>query len=267
MANESTAVYKDYEAALSEQKVQLKSIGADGSATYNDVTGASLASAGYVFEVAVGASAGRVYTSVALAAYAASGDDLESGALGSGSTTTYWTGNKTINGVEYAFDGTSNAGTATDGSVDANGDALTYPNLGTNSTDGSTATVSNLIQAGFIVLVKCPTDPTNGGPLVPTSEGMLMAEYKAECATAIADEPYEVNVATDTNLQEVSDETALMLAEAVYEADMKAIDAKDTKFDTDIAALEAERSAITTEMDTLKSVLGENVDRTFKLFS
>ena len=48
---------------------------------------------------------------------------------------------------------------------------------------------------------------------------------------------------------------------------MRKINAKDKKFDTDLASLESERNAINTEMDTLKSVAKDNVDRTFKLFS
>ncbi len=77
----------------------------------------------------------------------------------------------------------------------------------------------------------------------------------------------QVSVATDTNLQEVSDESLLKKAEAKYEADMKKIDKKDRKYDSDLAALEAERNAISQEMDTLKTVAKENVERTFKLFS
>ena len=78
---------------------------------------------------------------------------------------------------------------------------------------------------------------------------------------------YQVNVATDTSLQEVTDDVDLKKAEAKYEADMRKINAKDKKFDTDLASLESERNAINTEMDTLKSVAKDNVDRTFKLFS
>ena len=48
---------------------------------------------------------------------------------------------------------------------------------------------------------------------------------------------------------------------------MHKINAKDKKFDTDIAALEQERNAIKTEIDTLKTVAKDNVERTFKLFS
>ncbi len=78
---------------------------------------------------------------------------------------------------------------------------------------------------------------------------------------------FQVNIATDTSLQEVSDSLELKKAEAKYEADMRKIDAKDKKFDTDLAAMEQERNAIKTEMETLKTVAKDNVDRTFRLFS
>ena len=77
---------------------------------------------------------------------------------------------------------------------------------------------------------------------------------------------FETSVSTNTGLQEVSDEVELKKAEAKYEADMKKIDRKDTKFDQDIAALETERNALKQEMETLKTVAKDNVERTFKLF-
>lgn len=76
----------------------------------------------------------------------------------------------------------------------------------------------------------------------------------------------QVSVATDTKLREVSNESLLRKAEAKYEADMKKIDNKDRKYDTDLAALDTERNALKEEMDTLKTVAKENVERTFKLF-
>ena len=77
----------------------------------------------------------------------------------------------------------------------------------------------------------------------------------------------QVSVSTDTNLQEVSDTSILKKAEAKYEADMKKIDKKDRKYDSDLASLETERNAIKQEMETLKTVAKENVERTFRLFS
>ena len=77
----------------------------------------------------------------------------------------------------------------------------------------------------------------------------------------------DTSVAINTSLQEVSDETLLREAEAKYEADMRKIDAKDRKYDIDLAAIDSERNAIKSEMETLKTVAKDNVERTFKLFS
>ena len=78
---------------------------------------------------------------------------------------------------------------------------------------------------------------------------------------------FDTSVSTNTSLQEVPDETLIKKAEAKYEADMKRIDLKDRRYDVDIAAIETERNAIKQEMETLKTVAKDNVERTFKLFS
>jgi len=86
----------------------------------------------------------------------------------------------------------------------------------------------------------------------------------------IIDDGFELrdtSVAIDTNLQEVQDYSKIRKAEAKYEADMRRIDMKDRKFDYDLAALDNERNAIKQEIETLKTVSKENVERTFKLFS
>ena len=80
-------------------------------------------------------------------------------------------------------------------------------------------------------------------------------------------EMVDTNVAVNTNLQEVSDEKDLKKAEAKYEADMKRIDMKDRRYDTQLAALDNERNAVKQEMETVKTVAKDNVDRTFRLFS
>ena len=77
---------------------------------------------------------------------------------------------------------------------------------------------------------------------------------------------FDTNIATNVLLQEVSDDVELKKAEAEYEADMRKIDNKDKRYDVELAHLENERNAIKTEIDTLKTVAKDNVDRTFKLF-
>lgn len=72
---------------------------------------------------------------------------------------------------------------------------------------------------------------------------------------------------TSTKLQEVSNEIDLKKAEATYEAEMDKINKKDTRYDTELSQLETERNAIKEEMEALKNVAKENVDRTFKVFT
>ena len=48
---------------------------------------------------------------------------------------------------------------------------------------------------------------------------------------------------------------------------MRQIDMKDRRYDTELAAVDAERNAIKQEMDTLKNVIKDNVEMNFKLFS
>lgn len=209
MANDSKAVYQEYEDALNATKMQQKYIAQDGSALFKDATPATLKDAGYAFEIAQGPSAGKVYPDFATAVTQLQTDKYVSG------------------------------GTATNDNK-----ALT-----------------SFVNAGLIVLVKLLDG--DGKQASITAETTM----KTLVGTDATKGSYEVNIATDTNLQEVTDDIALKKAEAKYEADMRKINQKDKKFDTDLAALEAERNAIKTEMETLKSVARDNVDRTYKLFS
>jgi hypothetical protein len=80
----------------------------------------------------------------------------------------------------------------------------------------------------------------------------------------------ETSVATsiDTNyLQEEQDDTDLKKAEAEYEHELSIINKKDAKFDNELSKLETERTSITTEIDALKQVRDDNVERTFGIFS
>lgn len=63
------------------------------------------------------------------------------------------------------------------------------------------------------------------------------------------------------------DTTAAKKAEAEYEHKLKQLDKKDEKFDLDLSKLETERSALTTEYDSVKKVIEDNIERTFGIFS
>ena len=244
MANQSKAVYTEYENALNKQKVQFKQIGADGSANYVNASISTLLDAGYTIKILKGNSwiDFARYNDKTLQELS-----TETGEVDKDITPTAAYNNVPVGGYAKEDDGKTYVVTEVD---DAG-----KPTKGTLLVDTKDADLAkidvtseevlrNMVEAGFIVFEK-PTRETD-------EDGNIKFE--------------EVNIATDTNLQEVPDELQLKKAEAKYEADMRKIDAKDKKFDTDLAAMDAERNAIKTEMDTLKSVAKENVDRTFKLF-
>ena len=250
MANESTQVYQEYENALNKQKVQFKQIGADGSANYVDASVSTLLKNGYQIKILSGntwydynsvgnTTAQGTNTKAQWQTYESNITEVTVAALGAdqkAGTTVAGTG--TTTGTFKLAEPASKGATKVKGYKQKTADTTVQANLA--KIDFSKPEVlRNLVEAGFIVFEK------------PASDGTFS----------------QVNIATDTSLQEVSDETELKKAEAKYEADMRKIDAKDKKFDTDLAAMEQERNAIKTEMETLKTVAKDNVDRTFKLFS
>lgn len=79
------------------------------------------------------------------------------------------------------------------------------------------------------------------------------------------------SMSSDTALSSTSekdiDKVALAKAEAKYEHTMKQIDNKDKKYDMELSRLETERNALTTQYDSVKKVIEDNVERTFGIFS
>ena len=123
--------------------------------------------------------------------------------------------------------------------------------------------LKNILETGEGVLTTF--DPQAATQLLNMTDEQIMAMKDEEYNKLLGID--NTNVAVETHLQEVADEKNLKKAEAKYEADMRRIDFKDRKYDRDLAALEAERNATKNEMETLKTVAKDNVDRTFKLFS
>ena len=77
----------------------------------------------------------------------------------------------------------------------------------------------------------------------------------------------DVSVSTDTSLREMPDTIKLKLAEAKYESDNRKIDQKESQLDMQLTKLETERKAITTEYDSVKKVISDNIERSFKTFN
>ncbi len=108
--------------------------------------------------------------------------------------------------------------------------------------------LTNMVESGLIRIENCTTDEKTGKITMDT-----------------------INPSSDTNFNYTEttsiDKTALAKAEAKYEHDLKEIDQKDKKFDMSLSKLESERTALTTEYDSVKKVIEDNIERTFGIFS
>ena len=108
--------------------------------------------------------------------------------------------------------------------------------------------LTNMVEAGLIRIENCTTDEDTGEISMDT-----------------------INPSSDTNFSYTEttsiDKTALAKAEAEYEHELSKIDKKDKQYDMTLSKLESERTALTTEYDSVKKVIGDNIERTFGIFS
>ena len=273
MANESDKVYGTYLEALEKTKVQYQVLSTDGSVTYSDINNYSdFLKAGYAIDFK-----GTVYSG-------STGIKADEGNFTSAGTITPTAQEVAAGGKYEGLTANRTYRVYNDGTQDYyTQTVLTAGNTATlQKVPNGTLTINNLKTATFDYAQLCAdafdADPANPPAnvqevitnLIKSGDVTLVQARKDDTFAIESDNDFnifETSVATNTGLQEVTDTTAVKKAEAKYEADMKKIDMKDRKYDSDIAALETERNAIKQEMETLKTVAKENVERTFKLFS
>lgn len=75
------------------------------------------------------------------------------------------------------------------------------------------------------------------------------------------------SAALHTDVQEIADDRKVAQAEQEYETSMAVLDAKDLNYDTRLEKLETERTALVTEIDSIKIVMNDNVKNYFRVFS
>ena len=230
LANDSDQVYNDYMKKLDATKIQYKIIQPDGSIYYDNATFEKLAKNKFLFNVD-----GKIFTELGSATKDANGKFPE-------------------------------------GTVRR---ALQDKGIEITASDSYTL-LTSLVSEGLVVLMEESYDKESGYEY-KEQDGSVQIVYtnpstnEIEAKGMSADEVYKVfkntSVATSTMIQEITDDKELRKAEAEYEANMNRINAKDARYDTELSQLETERNAIKNEIDTLKTVAKDNVERTFKLFT
>ena len=77
---------------------------------------------------------------------------------------------------------------------------------------------------------------------------------------------YQGNYSTNSYVKEVADEDAIALAEAKYQTEKQKLNSKEETIDMKMKNLDTEISALTTEYDTVKSVISKNIEKSFKRY-
>ena len=97
----------------------------------------------------------------------------------------------------------------------------------------------------------------------------MLQEYTTKTdATGIQKRGYfDTSTSSNTQLAIEADQTELAKAEAEYNAKTLKINNKEKLLDNDLKALDTEHNALKTEQESIKSLIKENVDKTFNLFS
>jgi len=264
MANESKRVYDEYNAALEDTKIQYKTLGKDGALVNNDIRSyEEFLEAGFAIDfrgtVYDGTTSYHSEDGTEAVFSIPTQEEMDAAGFDSGGEPCF---KVVIDGITY-FSKESGANSYSPSSDTAKFSGVTYTKKTldyaqlcadafkadiNNPPKDVSEVITNLINSGQVTIVQRRKDNT----------------FAKE--SDIDFEMFETSVPTNTLLQEVEDETNIRKAEAKYEADMRKIDFKDRMFDRELAAIESERLAIKNEMETLKTVSKDNVERTFKLF-
>ena len=77
----------------------------------------------------------------------------------------------------------------------------------------------------------------------------------------------EANSSNNSNIATEADKLEFAKAEAEYNAKSLALKNKEKSIDNEISKLETERNALQTEYDSVKSVVKDNVEKSFNIFS
>jgi hypothetical protein len=132
-------------------------------------------------------------------------------------------------------------------------------------------------DAGNIVsgrgMVAVPTSVINDRDWIKNQieEGKILLNVMQNAQTTVNDVKVnifaETNIATNTDLSIAADEQKISRAEREYENKLDNINDKDKRFDLRLHRIENERSALKTELETVKQLIDKNIERGFKTFN
>ena len=125
----------------------------------------------------------------------------------------------------------------------------------------SEAELYEMIESGQFIMY------SSSGKIDATAYAALSDTNKGAYINVNGEYWKTTSVSGNGNLAMESDSTMLAKAEAEYNAATSRINRKEKLLDNELKALDTEHSALKTEQDAIKSLISDNVDKTFNIFS
>ena len=98
-------------------------------------------------------------------------------------------------------------------------------------------------------------------------EQLRKGELQLKYYSAADQKFISTSIDSDSNIQEVSDDRAIALAEQQYEEKIAQIESLDNKYDLELKKIDTEHNALQTEYDVMKNIIDKNIEKSFNCFS
>ena len=132
--------------------------------------------------------------------------------------------------------------------------------------DVDASTMYEMIESGQFYIGEGGNESTTYEMYVPSSTNGKIYQPR-RIAHTFVEGAKEITVSGSTQMAIKSDDTDLAKAEAEYNAATAKINAKEKKLDQQMKEMDTEHSALKTEYDSVKSLISDNVSKSFQLFS
>ena len=147
-----------------------------------------------------------------------------------------------------------------------NASKLTYTTFSSEQTQKIDLTPSNLSKYGFRLVDKDGKECTSAKITATQMYEMIESgQYKLQQKDG--NDYKDTSVSGNSSLGIQTEDKGLAKAEAEYNAATAKINTKEKKLDQQMKAMDTEHNALKTEYDSVKSLISDNISKSFQLFS
>ena len=147
-----------------------------------------------------------------------------------------------------------------------NASKLTYTNYSSGQAQKIDLTPSNLSSYGFRLVDKNGKACTSGN-ITATQMYEMIESGQFTLQQKDGSTYKDTSVSSNTALGIQTEDKNLAKAEAEYNAATAKINTKEKKLDQQMKEMDTEHNALKTEYDSVKSLIGDNISKSFQLFS